>query len=113
MEGVEASSERIVLGFGSGAAHLKTAVEASLVTERGLRRLGAGEVASGGSKTPGVAAPMAVALARGPPIGLFVRGAAKVGGEVTGHRRIAGAAKRAATAIAVQRRVAGQKQGWI
>jgi hypothetical protein len=45
--------ERIALGFGSGAAHLQTAVEGYLMTERGLRRLGAGEVYAGGGKAPG------------------------------------------------------------
>jgi uncharacterized protein DUF4410 len=43
---------RVVLGFGSGASELKTAVEGSLMPERGLRRLGSGAVDSGGGKTP-------------------------------------------------------------
>ena len=60
-----------------------------------------------------MAVPAAVALARGTPIGLLVGGAAKIGGEVTGHRTIASAAKRTAKAIADQLRVACQRQGWI
>ena len=54
-ESVDSGSaiKRVVLGFGSGASDLKTAVEGSLMTERGLRRLGSGEVDSGGGKTPG------------------------------------------------------------
>jgi hypothetical protein len=60
-----------------------------------------------------VAVPAAVALARSNPIGLLVGGAAKVGGEVTGHRTIEGSAKRTAKAIADQLRVACQRQGWV
>src|SRR5262249_17122725 len=37
------AAERIALGFGAGAAHLKTALEAYLVAERGPRPLGSGE----------------------------------------------------------------------
>jgi len=107
------AAERIVLGFGSGAAHLRTAVEGYLMTEQGLRRLGSGEVESGGDKTPGAAVPAAVALASGNPIGLLVGGAVKVGGEVTGQSTIEGAAKRTAKEIGDQLRVPFQKQGWI
>ncbi|MGH8065157.1 MAG: DUF4410 domain-containing protein [Candidatus Entotheonellia bacterium] len=107
------AAERIVLGFGSGAAHLQTAVEGYLMTDKGLRRLGSGEVDSGGGKTPGVAVPLAVAAASGNPIGLIVGGAVKVGGEVTGKSTIEGAAKRTAKEIADQLRVACQRQGWI
>ena len=66
-----------MLGFDSGAADLKTAVEGYLMTEQGLRRLGSGELDSGGNKTPGVAVAVAVAVASGDPIGLIVGGAAK------------------------------------
>jgi hypothetical protein len=105
--------KRVALGFGSGAADLKTAVEGYLMTERGLRRLGAGEVHAGGGKTPGAAVPLAVAVASGNPIGLLVTGAAKVGGEVTGKSTIEGSAKRTAKEIADHLRVAFEKQGWI
>jgi hypothetical protein len=107
------AAERIVLGFGSGAADLKTAVEGYLMTERGLRHLGAGEVHAGGSQTPGVAVPVAVAVASGNPLGLIVSSAAKVGGETTGQSTIEGAAKRTAKEIADQLRVPFQRQGWI
>jgi hypothetical protein len=107
------AAQRLVLGFGSGSADLKTAVEGDLMTERGLRRLGSGEIDSRGGKTPGVAVPVAVAVASGNPIGLIVSSAAKVGGEVTGHSTIAGAAKRTAKEIADQLRVPFQRQGWI
>jgi len=56
-EAVDMGSEakRIVLGFGSGAADLRTAVEGYLMTQQGLRRLGSGTLESGGGKTPGIA----------------------------------------------------------
>lgn len=41
-------AKRVVLGFGSGAAHLQTAVEGYLMTSRGLQRLGGGTVDAGG-----------------------------------------------------------------
>jgi hypothetical protein len=105
--------KRIALGFGSGAAQLKTAVEGYLMTDKGLRRLGSGTVAAGGGKTPGVALPLAVAAATDNPIGLIVGGAAKVGGEVTGKSTIEGSAKRTAKEIGDQLRVAFRQQGWI
>lgn len=107
------AAERIALGFGAGAAHLQTAVEGYLMTDTGLRRLGSGEVASGGGKMPGVEVPLVVAAASANPIGLIAGGALKVGGEVTGESTIEGAAKRTAKEIAAQLRVASQRQGWI
>jgi hypothetical protein len=107
------AAKRIVLGFGSGAAHLNTAVEVYLMTDKGLRRLGSGDVESGGGKTPGVAVPLVVAAASGNPIGLIVGGAVKAGGEVTGRSTIEGAAKQTAKEIGDQLQVAFQKQGWI
>jgi len=105
--------KRLVLGFGSGTAELQTMVEGYLMTDKGLRRLGAGEVGSGGGKMPGMAVPLAVAVESGNPIGLIVGGAVNVEGEVTGKSTIEGAAKRTAQAIAGQLRAACQKQGWI
>jgi Domain of unknown function (DUF4410) len=107
------AAKRIVLGFGSGAVHLKTAVEGYLMTEQGLRRLGSAELESAGGKTPGVAVPLVVAAASGNPIGLIVGGTMKLGGEVTGKSTIEGEAQRTAKEVAAQLRVAFQKQGWI
>jgi hypothetical protein len=50
-------AKRVVLGFGSGAADLRTAVEGHLMTAQGLRRLGAGtlearEAERRGSRSP-------------------------------------------------------------
>jgi hypothetical protein len=47
------AANRVVLGFGSGAADLRTAVEGDLMTEQGLRRLGSGTLESRGAKCRG------------------------------------------------------------
>jgi len=114
-ESVDAGSaaKRIALGFGSGAADLKTMVEGYLMTETGLRRLGSGEVESGTGKMPGLAVPAVMAVATGNPIGLIVMGAVKAEGQMSGRTTIEGAAKQTAKEIADQLRVAFQKQGWI
>ena len=106
-------AKRIVLGFGSGAADLKTAVEGYLMTDKGLRRLGSGTVDADTGKAPGVAVPLVVAAATGNPIGLIVSSAAKAEGEISGRTTIEGAAKRTADEIAAQLRGPFQKQGWI
>lgn len=107
------AAERVLIGFGSGAADLKTVVEGYLMTAQGLRRLGSGETDSGGGKTPGVAVPLVVAAATDNPIGLIVGGAVKVYGEESGSATIEGSAKRTAQEIADKLRVAFQNQGWI
>jgi hypothetical protein len=107
------AGKRVLVGFGSGAADLRTVVEGYLMTAEGLRKLGGGEVASEGSKTPGMVAPLAVAAATANPIGLLVVGGMKLHGEATGSSTIQGRAKPTADEIAAQIRVAAEKQGWI
>ena len=106
-------AERTVLGFGAGATELKTVVEAYRMTAAGLVRLGAGDVSDAGSKAPGEAMPLAIAVASGNPIGLIVSSAAKVEGEASGRTTIEGAAKRTAQEIGTQLKGAAQRQGWI
>jgi hypothetical protein len=105
--------KRLVLGFGSGAADLKTDVVVYQMTGQGLRRLGSGAVDAGGGKTPGVLLPIAVTVATANPIGLLVGGAVKVSGEVTGRDTIEGSAKRTAQEISDQLEGGFKKQGWI
>lgn len=105
--------ERVALGFGAGAASMKTRVEGYQMTANGPRALGSGEVDSGGGKGPGLAVPLAVTLATANPIGLIVGGAIKVGTEVSGHDTIEGVAKRTAAEISDQLRVAFRRHGWI
>ena len=107
------AAKRIVVGFGSGSADVKTFVEGFLMTDRGLRRLGSGELNSGGNKSPGVAVPFLVTLATANPIGLVVGGAAKAYGEISGSQEIEGAGKRTAAEIAKELKVRFVQQGWI
>jgi hypothetical protein len=113
--GIEEGStgKRVLLGFGSGAAELRTAVEVYQMTPDGLRHLAGGTTGSAGGKTPGLVAPLAVFAATANPIGLIVVGATKVYGERSGRSTIEGAAKRTADEIAAQIKVGAEKQGWL
>jgi Domain of unknown function (DUF4410) len=113
--GIEEGSggKRVLLGFGSGAAELRTAVEGYQMTATGLRRLGGGTTDSGSGKMPGMVAPLAVYAATANPIGLVVVGAMKVREMRTGSNTIEAAAKRTADEVAARLKVAAQKQGWI
>ena len=108
------AAKRMIVGFGSGAADLKTFVEGYLMTEQGLRRLGSGEIDSGAKGgSPGLLVPLAVTIATANPIGLAVGGAVKVAGEATGSDTIKGSAKRTADLIAKELRPKFEEQGWI
>jgi hypothetical protein len=107
------AGKRLVLGFGSGKAELKTAVEAYQVTATGLRKLGSGAIDSGGGKSPGLIVPLAVTVATANPIGLVVVGAAKAGSEISGRNKIEASAERTAAQIATEFEAAFKKQGWI
>jgi Domain of unknown function (DUF4410) len=107
------AGRRVLVGFGSGAAELRTAVEGYQMTAQGLRPLGRGEIRSEGGKLPGMVLPAAVLAATASPIGLIVGGTAKATGEVTGSETIEGAAERTADEIAAQLRTAAEEQGWI
>jgi hypothetical protein len=107
------ATHRMLVGFGAGAAELRTAVEAYQMTAQGLRPLARGEVRSGGGELPGMVVPLAVVAATANPIGLVVGGAAKATGEATGSETIEGAAQRTADEIAAQLRTAAEEQGWI
>jgi hypothetical protein len=104
--------KRMVVGFGAGAAELKTAVEGYQMTPQGLRRLAGGQVAAGSGEVPGVLVPLAVVAGTGNPIGLIVGGAVKARGEMTGSATIEGAAKRTADQIMQQMRPTIERQGW-
>ena len=107
------AGKRVLIGFGSGNAELKTMVEGFQMTAQGLRQLGSGELDAGASKMPGVLVPLAVVAATANPIGLIVGGLVKLHGEKSGSDTIEGAAKRSAVAIAKQLQGAFEKQGWI
>lgn len=105
--------ERVALGFGAGAASMRTRVEGYQMTANGPRRLGGGQIDSGDSKGPGLAVPLAVTIATANPIGLVVGGAIKVAGEASGHDTIEGVSERTAEEIAEQLEAAFKRQGWI
>jgi Domain of unknown function (DUF4410) len=107
------AGKRVLVGFGSGEAEMRAAVEGYQATAAGLRLLGHGEVSSEGGEMPGVVAPLAVLAATANPIGLVVGGAAKLYGEGSGSETIEGAAKRTADEISAQLRTAAEEQGWI
>ena len=111
---VEGSAgRRVLLGFGSGAAELRTVVEGYQMTPQGLRRLGSAETDAEGGKTPGMVAPLAVFAATSNPLGLIVVGAVKLHEERTGSSKVEGEAKRSADEIAARLKVAAEKQGWV
>jgi hypothetical protein len=84
------ATKRILVGFGSGASELKTAVEGFQVTPQGLRKLGGGDVSSGGSKTPGAALGLATLIATHNPAGLIISTGAKIYGQESGKATIEG-----------------------
>lgn len=105
--------KRVVIGFGSGSAELKTIVEGYVVTAAGLSRIGSGMVDTGGGKGPGMIVPLAVTVATANPIGIVVGGAVKAGTEIAGTSGTRGAAKHTADAIADALKERFQQQGWI
>ncbi len=105
--------KRMVIGFGSGGAELKTAVEGYQMTPQGLRKLGSGTVEADPGKAPGAALPAAVAIASGNPIGLIVSSAVKVQGQLSGRTTIEGRGKQTAKEIADALKPRFQQQGWI
>jgi hypothetical protein len=107
------AGKRLLVGFGSGEAEMRAAVEGYQATATGLRLLGHGEVGAEGTEMPGVMVPLAVLAATANPIGLVVAGGAKLYGERTGSDTIDGAAERTADEIAAQLRTAAEEQGWI
>ena len=106
------AGKRVLIGFGSGAAELRTVVEGYQATSQGLRPLGSRELEAGGGKMPGVLVVVAVVAATGNPVGLIVGTAAHLLGE-TGSETLEGAAKRTAEEIAEELKGPVEEQGWI
>jgi hypothetical protein len=105
--------KRVTIGFGSGGSKLTTKVEGFQMTATGLRKLGSGNVESGGNKTPGAALGAAAFLATANPVGLVVGGGMKVYDEASGKSTIQGRAQATAKEIADQLKTRFQQQGWI
>lgn len=107
------ATKRVAIGFGSGASELKAAVEGFQVTEQGLRKVGAGKLDTGGSKSPGSAMGAATLIATANPVGLIVSTGVKVYGEKSGNSTLEGRARQAAKEIAEQMKPRFEKAGWI
>jgi uncharacterized protein DUF4410 len=111
------AGQRLLVGFRSGEAKLKTTVESyQMTTAQVLRLLASYQLDSAGSKTPGVLVPLAMLAATANPIsliGMAVAGTTKMYGENTGSNTIDGASKQTADAIATELRSSFEKQGWI
>jgi hypothetical protein len=107
------ATKRITIGFGAGSSQLKTAVEGFQMTSRGLRKLGLGQVESGGGKSPGTALGVAGFIVSNNPAGLIIGGASKVYGEVSGNSKVEGRAKQTAEEIADVLKERFYDQGWI
>lgn len=110
----EGSAEkRVGLGFGAGAADLKTKVEGFLMTEHGLKKLGSGTQDAGGGKSPGAAVAVAGAIATANPAGLIVSSVSKLHGEASGSSTVEGRAEDTAKEIAKELQKKFKEQGWI
>jgi hypothetical protein len=107
------ATKRIAIGFSSGGSELKVAVEGFQMTATGLRKLGSGEVGSGGNKTPGSAVGLATLLATGNPAGFIVSTGMKVYGEKSGKNTVEGRATQIAQEIGDALKTRFQEQGWI
>ena len=107
-------TKRMIIGFGAGAAELRTVVEGYQIMAGGPRLLGSRDIAARGGKGPGMAAPLVIV---GGIAGAPVRAAAVSGGiniaQELGPEKIQGAADRTAKAISDELRTAFKRQGWI
>lgn len=107
------AAKRVAIGFGSGGAELKVAVEGFQVTEQGLRKIGSGTLEAGAGKSPGSAVGAAAFLATHNPVGLIVSTGTKVYGEKSGSSKVEGRIKQAAKEIAGQMKSRFEKAGWL
>ena len=105
--------KRMLIGFGAGAAELKTFVEGYQVTPSGLRPLGSAEVEAGGGKMPGILVPVGVGAATNrAATSAAVAGGANVVQEI-GPESMSNMAKLTAEEIASLLSEAFKKRGWI
>jgi hypothetical protein len=106
--------ERVLIGFGAGAAQVQVHAEGYRDTPDGMQILGSGNVEDGGAgKGPGLVVPALVTIATKNPIGLVVSGAVKAEGEMSGRTTDVGDAKRIADEIGKLLRGKFEEQGWI
>ena len=105
--------KRMLIGFGAGAAELKTLVEGFQMTESGLVPLGSAEIEAGGGKMPGMLVPVGVGAATGNIVtSTAVSGGLNVAQEL-GPESLEAAAERTAGEISKLLEESFQKRGWI
>ena len=103
---------RMVIGFGAGSSELRVRVQAYQATPYGLRRIARAEAKATGSKTPGMAVPVAGGAAMGTAAtSAAVSGGMNVAREVTGG--LDADAGRLADEIADRAEAFYKRQGWL
>ena len=104
--------QRMLIGFGAGAAELRTLVEVYQQTEDGLRNLGFAEIEAEGGKMPGMLVPVGAGAASGELArSVIISGVIATAKEV-GPETIEAAAERTAEEIAGLVEEGYEKRGW-
>jgi hypothetical protein len=105
--------QRLFIGFGAGAADLRTLVEAYQVTATGLRPLGSAEIEAAGGRMPGVLVPIGLGAAFGNvAVSAAIAGISKFAQEA-GPETIDAAARRTAGEISRLIIDAYRERGWL
>jgi hypothetical protein len=105
--------QRLFIGFGAGAADLRTLVEAHQVTATGLRPLGSAEIGAAGGRMPGVLLPIGLGAAFGNvAVSAAIAGISKIAQEA-GPETIEAAARRTAGEISRLIIDAYKERGWL
>ena len=105
--------QRMLIGFGMGAAELRTIAEVYQMTQSGLKNLGFAEIEAEGGNMPG----MLVPLGAGAATGNLARSAAISGGvsvvKEVGPETIEAAAERTASEVVDLIKQGYEKRGWL
>jgi hypothetical protein len=105
--------QRLLIGFGAGAADLRTLVEVHQVTATGLRPLGSAEIEAAGGRMPGVLVPIGLGAAFGNvAVSAAIAGISKIAQEA-GPETIEAAARRTAGEISRLIIDAYRERGWL
>jgi hypothetical protein len=105
--------KRVLIGFGSGAAELKTLAEAYQVTASGLRPIGSAVISSEGGQLPGMLVSLGVGAATGGLATAAAVGTTTAVVKETGSESLEAAAERTADEIAKLIVDAYKKRGWM
>lgn len=105
--------ERMLVGFGMGAAELKTLVEVYQMTGGQLKNLGFAEIEAKGGKMPGMLVPVGAGAATGNLARSLVIGGGVAAIKEVGPETIEAAAERTAAEISELIRQGYEKKGWL